>query len=208
MLPKALRALVQELSKLPGVGERTALRYTLSLLRSARNSQIDGLIKSLEEVKEVIGVCPTCYFWTEAGECSICSDEGRQSTKLCVVRDAPDVLALERFKKHPWKYHVLQGFLSPLSGIGPQQIRLKELVERVARNLEEDNALKTNELILAFDATLEGDATALYIKQQLSEKGLDIKVSRTALGLPAGSSVEYLDPSTLEHALAHRFELS
>ena len=208
MLPKALRALVQELSKLPGVGERTALRYTLSLLRSSKSSHIDGLIKGLQEVKDLIGVCSKCYFWTEAGACSLCDDDSRQSTKLCVVRDAPDVLALERFKKHSWKYHVLQGFLSPLSGIGPQQIRLKELVERIAKNNEEESTYKFSELILAFDATLEGDATSLYIKQQLMEKGLNIKVSRTALGLPAGSAVEYLDPSTLEHALMHRFELS
>ena len=201
MLPKALRALVMELSKLPGVGERTALRYTLSLLRASKGTQIDVLIHTLHEVKQVIGICPACFFWTEAGECSLCTDESRHSNKLCVVRDAPDVLALERFKKHTWKYHVLQGFLSPLSGVGPQQVRIEELLRRVAEN-------NFDELILAFDATLEGDATALYIKQQLSEKGLEVKVSRTALGLPAGSSVEYLDPSTLEHALAHRFEIS
>lgn len=201
MLPKALRALVMELSKLPGVGERTALRYTLSLLRASKGTQIDGLIHSLHEVKQVIGICPSCFFWTEAGQCSLCTDDSRHANKLCVVRDAPDVLALERFKKHTWKYHVLQGFLSPLSGVGPQQVRIEELLRRVAEN-------NFDEIILAFDATLEGDATALYIKQQLSEKGLEVKVSRTALGLPAGSSVEYLDPSTLEHALAHRFEIS
>ena len=201
MLPKALRALVMELSKLPGVGERTALRYTLSLLRNSKGAQIDGLVHTLKEVQQAIGVCPTCFFWTEAGACSLCTDESRQSNRLCIVRDAPDVLALERFKKHNWKYHVLQGFLSPLSGIGPAQVRIEELLRRVA-------AHNYDELIMAFDATLEGDATALFIKQQFDERGLNVKVSRTALGLPAGSSVEYLDPSTLEHALAHRFEIT
>ncbi|MEZ4813787.1 MAG: recombination mediator RecR [Bdellovibrionota bacterium] len=200
MLPRALRSLVQELSKLPGVGERTALRYTLHLLRG-RNSPIESLIKGLEEVQASIGTCPTCFFWTDMGKCSLCEENSRVSTKLCIVRDAPDVLALEKFKKHPWKYHVLQGFLSPLAGVGPKQIRMEELFTRIAKEGFE-------ELILAFDATLEGDATALYLKQQATELGLSVKISRTALGLPAGSSVEYLDPSTLEQALKHRFELS
>jgi len=199
VLPRALRSLVQELSKLPGVGERTALRYTLHLLRG-RNSPIDTLIKGLEEVQASIGTCPTCFFWTDMSKCSLCEDNGRVSTKLCIVRDAPDVLALEKFKKHAWKYHVLQGFLSPLAGVGPKQIRLDELFTRLQQGGFE-------ELILAFDATLEGDATSLYLKQQINELGLNLKISRTALGLPAGSSVEYLDPSTLEQALKHRFEI-
>jgi recombination protein RecR len=200
VLPRALRSLVQELSKLPGVGERTALRYTLHLLRG-RNSPIESLIKGLEEVQASIGTCPTCYFWTDMSKCSLCEESSRVSTKLCVVRDAPDVLALEKFKKHPWKYHVLQGFLSPLAGVGPKQIRIEELFTRIQKEGYE-------ELILAFDATLEGDATSLYIKQQVDELHLNVKISRTALGLPAGSSVEYLDPSTLEQALKHRFELT
>lgn len=200
MLPKALRSLVQELSKLPGVGERTALRYTLYLLRG-RNSPIETLVKNLQEVQENIGTCSQCFFWTDMGKCSICEDQSRVSSKLCIVRDAPDVLALEKFKKHPWKYHVLQGFLSPLAGVGPKQIRLEELIARIHKESFE-------ELILAFDATLEGDATALYLKQQIQDLKLNVKISRTALGLPAGSSVEYLDPSTLEQALKHRFELS
>jgi recombination protein RecR len=199
MLPKALRSLVMELSKLPGVGERTALRYTLHLLRG-RNSPIETLVKSLEDVKASVGTCPTCFFWTDLGECSLCEDPSRISSKLCVVRDAPDVLALEKFRKHPWKYHVLQGFLSPLAGVGPKQIRINELLDRIRKD-------QTQELILAFDATLEGDATSLYLKQQIDELKIDIKISRTALGLPAGSSVEYLDPSTLEQALRHRFEV-
>lgn len=200
MLPRALKSLVQELSKLPGVGERTALRYTLHLLRG-RNSPIDSLIKGLEEVQASIGTCPTCFFWTDMGKCSLCEDSVRSSNKLCIVRDAPDVLALEKFKKHPWKYHVLQGFLSPLAGVGPKQIRIDDLFTRIQKEGYE-------ELILAFDATLEGDATALYLKQQVDELHLNVKISRTALGLPAGASVEYLDPSTLEQALKHRFELS
>lgn len=191
---------MQELSKLPGVGERTALRYTLHLLRG-RNSPIETLIKNLEEVQESIGTCSECFFWTDLGKCSLCEDSSRAASKICVVRDAPDVLALEKFKKHPWKYHVLQGFLSPLAGVGPKQIRIDELLSRTQKNT-------TDELILAFDATLEGDATALYLKQQIQDLKLNVKISRTALGLPAGSSVEYLDPSTLEQALKHRFELS
>jgi recombination protein RecR len=117
-----------------------------------------------------------------------------------VVRDSPDVLALEKFRSHPWKYHILQGFLSPLSGIGPQQIKVQSLFERIHR----DNV---QEVILAFDATVEGDATALFIREHLRARESSIQLTRMAMGLPAGASVEYLDASTLENALIHRTNL-
>ncbi|MBS1984776.1 MAG: recombination protein RecR [Bdellovibrionales bacterium] len=186
------------MSKLPGVGEKTALRYAVALLRGG-SGRMAAFTRALEAVGQEVSFCPTCHFWADAGHCPLCTDSNRTETRLCVVRDAPDVLALEKFKAHNWRYHVLQGLLSPLSGVGPGQIRLGSLFERVARE-------NTQELILAFDATIEGDATALFIRDHLNARmeGSTLKLTRTAMGLPAGSAVEYLDPSTLENALLHR----
>lgn len=191
--------MVTELAKLPGVGERTALRYSVSLLKSG-NRRIESLQRALAAVNEEVAYCPTCFFWTQEGNCPICLDSNRSDRRLCVVRDCPDALALEKFKSHNWKYHVLQGLLAPLSGIGPTQIRLDKLFERIQEN-------GINEVILAFDATVEGDATALFIRDQIKNRFTDVQLSRTAMGLPAGASVEYLDPSTLENALLHRTNL-
>lgn len=196
LLPSSLQILVEEFSKLPGVGERSALRYALSLMRSGKNAYKD-LARALMEVSESVDSCPRCHFWTDSGRCPLCSNSQLHSETLCVVRDSPDVLALEKFRTHGWRYHVLQGLLSPLQGVGPQRLRLNTLFSRI----KEDGV---KELILALDATLEGDATALYIRDYLQEHFPEVKISRTALGLPAGSSVEYLDPSTLEQALMHR----
>lgn len=196
LLPGSLKSLVGEMSKLPGVGEKTALRYAVSLIRAGR-TRIESMERALQSVSEEISFCPQCHFWANEGVCPLCSDSNRTEQRLCVVRDAPDVLALERFKSHPWRYHVLQGLLSPLSGIGPGQIRIASLFDRIERS-------GTQEIILAFDATVEGDATALFIRDQLKARGKAITLTRTAMGLPAGAAVEYLDPSTLENALMHR----
>ncbi len=199
LLPPSLERLVHELSRLPGVGEKSALRYALSLYRGG-GERLENLVLSLQELKGRIGTCAECFFWTDNDHCALCEDQHRQAQKICVVRDSPDVLALEKFKVHSWKYHVLQGFLSPLGGRGPGQIRLRELFQRIEKE-------KCEELILAFDATIEGDATAFYIRDQLKENHSSVRLTRMALGLPAGSSVEYLDPSTLESALSHRTAL-
>lgn len=199
LLPQSLQGLVHEFSRLPGVGERTALRYAVALLKSGPQRTV-ALEKALVAMQKQMGQCDTCGFWTEEEFCSLCDDQGRQQSTLCVVRDSPDVLALEKFKKHPWSYHVLGGLLSPLSGIGPDKLNIHSLLQR----LKEGEA---QEVILAFDATVEGDATAFYLKDLLKKEFPMIRLSRTALGLPAGSSVEYLDPSTLESALTHRTQL-
>jgi recombination protein RecR len=196
LLPKSLQALVSELARFPGVGERTALRYAVSIVRSGQR-RIEALEKALESVSTDIGHCERCHFWTEANLCPICCDTSRTESRLCVVRDSPDVIAFEKFKGHPWRYHVLQGLLSPLSGVGPSQIRVETLFRRIAGG-------EVKELIVAVDPTVEGDATALFIRDQVRARFPDVKVTRTALGLPAGSSVEFLDPSTLENALVHR----
>lgn len=196
LTPDALQILVGELSKLPGVGEKTALRYAVSLLKGG-SKRVGDLERALFDLRSQVGSCPCCHFWTQDDSCKVCSDLQRERHKLCVVRDAPDVLALERQRKQPWKYHVLQGLLSPMAGIGPTKIRLETLFSRIETE-------SIDEIILAIDATLEGDATAFYIRDHLSKHYPHVLLSRTALGIPAGSAVEYLDPSTLEHALSHR----
>jgi len=199
LIPSSLQVLVQELSKLPGVGERTALRYSVALLK-AGPKRSDALMRALQSTTEQITHCETCFFWKQENSCPICEDLTRNNKKLCVVRDAPDVLAFEKYKSHSWKYHILQGLLSPLVGVGPSQLRISAMFER----LESD---EFDEVILAVDPTVEGDATSLFIRDHLKNKFPTLKVTRTALGLPAGSSVEYLDPSTLENALLHRTTL-
>ena len=197
LLPTALQSLVMELARLPGVGERTALRYAVGLVR-AGSKRIEALEKALSGAASEIGHCPTCHFWTQEARCPLCEDSQRVDTRICVVRDAPDVIAFEKFKAHHWQYHVLQGLLSPLGGVGPGQIRLQSLFNRI------EGKPDGLELIIAVDATVEGDATALFIRDHLKTRFPQLKLTRTALGLPAGSSVEFLDPSTLENALTHR----
>jgi recombination protein RecR len=166
------------------------------MLRSGKTS-LAQLSRALNEVGESVDLCSRCFFWTQDQNCPLCNNPQLHSETLCIVRDCPDVLALEKFRTHGWRYHVLQGLLSPLQGMGPQKLKLEALFARIP--LE-----NVQELILALDATLEGDATALYIRDHLQQHFPHIRISRTALGLPAGSSVEYLDPSTLEQALIHR----
>lgn len=207
LLPQSLQGLVHEFSRLPGVGERTALRYAVALLKSGQQ-RTAALEKALGEMQQQMGQCSDCGFWTEQNFCSLCDDQSRQRTTLCIVRDSPDVLALEKFKKHPWSYHVLGGLLSPLSGIGPDKLNIHSLLQRLKNSdVESQGHSPYQEVILAFDATVEGDATAFYLKDLLKKEFPEIRLSRTALGLPAGSSVEYLDPSTLESALTHRTQL-
>jgi len=196
LIPESLQTLVAEISKLPGVGEKTAMRYAVSLLKGG-HKRIEDLGRALAHMHMQLDTCPKCHFWTQEGDCGLCEDNDRDMQKLCIVRDAPDVMALEKQRKQPWQYHVLQGLLSPMGGIGPDKIRLQSLFDRVKSDT-------VTEIIIALDATLEGDATAFFIRDHLAKDFAHVDISRTALGIPAGSSVEYLDPSTLEHALNHR----
>ena len=153
LLPESLEVLIGELSKWPGVGERSALRYALALLRSGQKN-INDLKRALDSVSQEISNCPKCHFWSPKGYCPLCESHERDSHILCVVGDNPDVLALERFRRHNWQYHILQGLLSPLNGVGPENIQIDSLFARIKQQ-------NVKELILALDATIEGDATAL-----------------------------------------------
>lgn len=193
--PSALSRLVGELKKLPGVGERTALRLAFHLLRSPQN--LTALSESLLEVKNRVRSCSICFAITEEDPCAICSGDRDRAT-ICVVENSQDLMALERSRAYNGSYHVLEGVISPLSGVGPSDLRIAELLERVG-------AGEVNEVVLATNFTVEGEATALYLSKLL--KPLNIRVSRLAHGIPLGSDIEYVDAATVQWALQGRNQL-
>ena len=197
MLTKAssLSRLVGELKKLPGIGERTALRLAFHLLKSPQN--LTALAESLLEVRNRVHPCSICFAITEDDPCSICTGN-RDSGTICVVENSQDLMALERSNAFRGVYHVLEGAISPLSGIGPSNLRIAELVERVEQGGVE-------EVVIATNFTVEGEATALYLTKIL--KVLGIKVSRLAHGIPLGSDIEFVDAATVQWALQGRNEL-
>lgn len=200
LLPEPIQKLIDALSRLPGIGPKTASRLAFFLLRASDDLSLE-LSQSLQELKTSIVYCQRCYNITTAGrvECEICSSPERDSRLLCVVEEPLDVLALERTSGFQGRYHVLGGVLSPIQGIGPDDLKIRELVERA-------RAGDIKEIILATNPSLEGDATAMYLHQQLEPLG--VRVTRLARGLPVGGDLEYADPNTLLRALAGRQELS
>ncbi|MDD2850782.1 MAG: recombination mediator RecR [Desulfuromonadaceae bacterium] len=197
MLTKSssLMRLVGELKKLPGIGERTALRLAFHLLKTPRN--MTALAESLCEVRDLVHPCPVCFAITETDPCSICAGN-RDAAMICVVENSQDLMALERSNAYHGMYHVLEGCLSPLNGVGPDCLRITELVERI-----KDGAVK--EVLIATNFTVEGEATALYLKKVL--KQLDLKITRLAHGIPLGSDIEFVDAATVQWALQGRSEL-
>lgn len=186
--------LIDEFAKLPGVGPKTASRLAYFILRSAREDAM-ALADAIIEVKERIVLCSTCYNITEHDPCPICSDAQRNRATICVVEEPLDVVALDRTGEYDGLYHVLHGAISPVDGIGPDRLRIRELVARVQAN-------QTDEVILATNPNIEGDATAMYIARQLISLG--VTVTRPASGLPVGGDLEYADEVTLGRALAGR----
>lgn len=195
---KSLQKLAASLKRLPGIGPKQAERLAIYLLR-APVTEVEGLVSALREAKAAIHPCPQCWDFTDRELCRICSDEGRSRGLLCVVEEPQDVSAIER-SGFEGLYHVLHGALSPLDGIGPERLRLGELIERVKAS---GGAI--SEVILATDPDTEGEATAIYITQLL--KPLGAKVTRIAHGVPMGGDLDYIDERTLSHALAGRREV-
>ena len=193
-LPEPLERLIQELSRLPGVGPKTAQRLAFHLLRSDR-SRVDSLARAIEDVKARIGYCERCYNIAEGSLCFICASPRRDASLLCVVESALDVLAVERTSEFGGLYFVLHGVISPIDGVGPEQIHVPQLLERVR---DEEIA----EVIIATDADIEGEATAVYLQRALAPLG--VKVTRPAHGLPVGGDLEYADELTLARAMAGR----
>jgi len=193
-LPEPLERLVQELSRLPGIGPKTAQRLAFHLLRVDR-SRADALAQAIGDVKARIGYCQRCYNIAESSLCAICSSSRRDPSLICVVETALDVLAVERTSEYNGLYFVLHGVISPIDGIGPDQLHVPHLLERVREET-------VTEVVVATDADIEGEATALYVQRALSQ--LDVKVTRPAHGLPVGGDLEYADELTLARALAGR----
>jgi recombination protein RecR len=193
---EALQQLIEEFAQLPGVGRKTALRLALYILKRPRE-EVVKMAKALVDVKDRITSCSTCCNITETDPCSICSSPKRDRTSICVVEEPSDVIALEKTNEFRGLYHVLGGVLSPLDGIGPDDLKLKELLRRFPGEI--------TEVILAINPTVEGEATTIYLTKLL--KPLGVKVSRLARGIPVGSNLEFADEATLSRALEGRIAL-
>ncbi|MDX2075250.1 MAG: recombination mediator RecR [bacterium] len=196
-IPEPVTKLIEAFSRLPGVGPKTASRLTYFLLRAPEDISA-SLSEALRDLRTKTTMCSVCFNITVDNPCPICTDAKRESKLLAVVEEPLDVLALERTAAYKGKYHVLHGAISPVNGIGPDDIKIRELVKRV----ETDGIL---EVIIATNPGLEGDATAMYIQRELMGKGA--KVTRLARGLPVGGDLEYVDAVTLTRALQGRNEL-
>ncbi|MDA0596683.1 MAG: recombination mediator RecR [Chloroflexi bacterium] len=189
--------LIEAFHRLPGIGPKSAQRLTYHLIRMPQD-EAEEFAAAILGVKERVVLCDTCANIAEAAECTICSDLQRDSTRICVVEEPLDVVAVERARVYSGKYHVLHGVISPVNGVGPNDLKLRELLER----LRDGTVI---EVIVATNPNLEGEATAMYIQQLIGPLG--VKVTRLARGLPSGSDIEYADDSTLAHALESRAEI-
>ncbi len=189
-----LEDLVNALKRLPGVGEKTATRYAFYVM-NANEAEIEELVRAVRDVKQKLQLCSRCFHLTDVDPCEICSNAKRDASRVCVVETPMDLMAIEKAGHFQGIYHVLHGVLSPLDAIGPSDIRLSELLERVGNE-------NIQEVILALNPTVEGESTAAYIGERL--KGSGVIVSRIAYGIPIGGSLEYSDPLTLSRALENR----
>jgi recombination protein RecR len=192
--PEPLERLIAQFTKLPGIGQKSAARVALHILKSPRDLA-DGLAKSLIEVKEQISFCSTCFNFSDSDPCRICSDPNRANGVICVVEGPGDQLAIEEAGVFKGRYHVLQGVLSPLDGVGPEDLKIGVLLERLDKE-------EIKEIILATNPTTEGEATASFLLDAISKKG--IRITRIAVGIPMGSHLSYMDSMTLSHALKSR----
>lgn len=196
MASDPIRRLVQELSRLPGIGEKTATRLAFHLIRGNRQ-HVRDLAQALVDATDRIRLCSTCMNMTEHDPCAMCTDPQRDADVICVVATPSDVIAIDRGGHFRGRYHVLHGLLSPLDGIGPDDIRVAELIRRLSGSVRE--------VILATSPSVDGEATAMYVARAV--KPLGVVVSRIATGLPVGGELEYSDRATIARALAGRAEM-
>jgi recombination protein RecR len=194
MYPDSIKSLIESFKYLPGIGEKTAERLAFSVLE-LEEEQIEMFSSSILEVSEKIHKCPICNTLTDLEKCYICSDSTREEDILCVVEDSKSVFLFEKLGMFHGKYHVLDGVISPLEGVNPEDIGLSKLLDRIENE-------KFKEIIFAFKPSIEGETTALYIKKILD--GMNIKITRLASGVPIGADMEYVDSLTLERALKDR----
>ena len=192
-----LAVLIEQLQRLPGIGAKGAQRLAFHLLRQPRD-EVDALLNAVRDVKEQITYCSVCYNITDADPCYYCTHDGRDRGVICVVEDPPNVTAIEKTNDFNGVYHVLMGALSPLQGVGPDDLKIKSLLQRVG-------AGEINEVILATNPNVEGEATAIYLAKLLKPFGT--RVTRIAMGLPVGSDLEYADEVTVHKAMEGRREV-
>ena len=192
LYPKSANLLIEQLAKLPGIGKATAQRLAFFILKSDQKENI-ALASAIKEIKENICFCFECGIMSESEICNICTDQNRDGNIICVVEEPQDIYSFERTNSFKGKYHVLGGVLSPLDGIGPDDLNLDNLYKRVVSGME---------VILATNPSIEGDTTCLYLSKKLEELG--VKVTRLARGLPVGSDLEYMDELTLVRAMEGR----
>lgn len=197
--PEAITKLIESFSKLPGIGPKTAERLTFFVADKLKEEDALKFAKALVDIKRELTICPTCGFITDETPCAICRDSHRNKQVIMVVEEHKDVIAMEKMKEYKGLYHVLHGVISPINGMGPNDINIPTLIERLKKEEE------VQEVILATSTKLEGESTAMYIAKLLKPTG--IKVTRIARGIPAGGNIEYADEVTLLRALEGRQEI-
>lgn len=195
--PVSMKLLIEEFAKMPGIGPKSAQRLAFHILRASKNDA-DALARAISKVKESVRFCKICNNLSDEEICDICKSKSRNRSLLCVVEEPNDIIAIERAKEYNGIYHVLLGSLSPLDGIGPADLKIKELLERVKKE-------KFKEIIIATDFNTEGEATALYLMKQLKDSGA--RITRVAYGIPVGSDIEYADQATILKAFEGRREI-
>ncbi|OFV84173.1 MAG: recombination protein RecR [Acidobacteria bacterium RIFCSPHIGHO2_12_FULL_67_30] len=196
-LAEPIARLVEELKRLPGVGQKTAVRLAFHLLRQPAED-VERLAQAISTAKQSLRTCSVCHNLTDQDPCEFCRSEARNSKQICVVESAQDIVNVEKTRRYTGLYHVLGGVLAPLDGVGPEQLNIKTLLGRLEKHAVE-------EVIIATNPTAEGDATALYLAKLI--KPLGVRVTRLAMGIPMGGELEYADSVTLQHALDGRREL-
>jgi recombination protein RecR len=195
-IPKAIQSLIESFEKLPGIGSKTAQRLTFYLLHVPQG-ELDNFSNSIQNLKKGTIICSICFSVDEADPCNICSNSARDKSVICVVEEPLDVLALEKNGRYKGVYHVLHGKIDPLNNIGPEEIYIKQLLDRASGK-------EVKEIILATNPTMEGEATAMYISKQLKSQNSNLKITRIGRGLPTGADIEYADELTLQRAMEGR----
>jgi recombination protein RecR len=194
---ESLENLIEELTKFPGIGRKTAQRIAMFILKQPKE-EVEKLVKAIIDVKEKIKYCSICFNITETDPCPICSNPKRDKSTICVVEEPMDVLAIEKTNEYNGVYHVLGGVINPLEGIGPEDLKIKELISRIS-------AGGVNEVIIALNPSVEGETTSMYVANLIKPFG--VKVSRIARGLPIGTALEYADTATIVRAIENRTTL-
>ncbi|MBU4260721.1 MAG: recombination mediator RecR [Proteobacteria bacterium] len=194
VVPPALARLIADLNRLPGVGRKTATRLALHLLRRPA-SEAQAMARDLQDLHETIRLCTNCFAFSETEPCAICADSQRDSSLICVVEEAADLMAIEKTGTFKGQYHILHGVLSPMDGVGPEELKMQALLDRIDRQ-------QVAEVLIATSSTVPGEATAAYLIDSMRKK--DVKITRLACGIPMGMDIKYADELTLSRAIEAR----